>query len=367
MAATIGHMKEFAPDVELVTAYLERFQMFVSANAIAEDKVVPTLLTVIGSKQYSLLRGLVSPELPKDKSYDDLVGLLKKHFDPEPIVIAERFHFYQRNQKPGESIADYLAVLRRLASRCQFGNFLSEALRDKLVCGMHSESILKVLLTKANLTLEKAMEISQAMEAAAVQSKELTTSRGSQRTSPAVLSAAAPVTAKSPCGRCGRGNHDQNDCKFKSAKCHKCGKVGHIAPVCRSKASGRRHSGPTKKTKWVSTTPAVSNEDSSEENLYVIQSKSSPPYRVELQVSGHKLDMEVDTGAAVSLAPESAVASLISTAELQPSNVILKTYTAWRADSCQGNVICRCQVWATAPQKSETPSRGRIGSYSDGA
>ena len=53
---------------------------------------------------------------------------LKKHYDPEPIIIAERFHFYQRNQKSGESIADYLACLRRLASRYKFGDFLSEAL-----------------------------------------------------------------------------------------------------------------------------------------------------------------------------------------------------------------------------------------------
>ena len=158
------------------------------AATIAEDKVVLTLLTVIGSKQYSLLRGLVSPELPKDKSYDDLVDLLKKHFDPEPIVIAQQFHFEINNNQ--ESIAEYLAVLSRLASRCQFGTFLSEALRDKLVCEMHSESILKVLLTKA-----KAMEISQATEAAAVQSKELTTTRESQRTSPAVLTVAAPVAA----------------------------------------------------------------------------------------------------------------------------------------------------------------------------
>ena len=66
MAATIGHMNEFAPDVEPITAYLKRFQMFVSANAIEDNKVVPTLLTVIGSRQYTLLRGLISPVLPKD-------------------------------------------------------------------------------------------------------------------------------------------------------------------------------------------------------------------------------------------------------------------------------------------------------------
>ena len=165
MAATrtIGQMHEFLPEKETVTAYLERFQLFVSANAIAEDKMVPTLLTVIGPKHYALIRGLISPTLPKDQ----LVELVTKHYDPEPIVIAERFHFYRRNQKSSESIADYLACLRRMASRCKFVSFLSEALRDRLVCGMASENTQKVLLTKATLTLEKAIEISQGMEVAA--------------------------------------------------------------------------------------------------------------------------------------------------------------------------------------------------------
>ena len=138
--------------------------------------------------------------MPKDKSYEDLVTLLKKHYDPEPIVIAERFHFYERSQKPVESIADYLASLRRLASRCQFGAFLAEALRDRLVCGLLSENIQKVLLTKADLTLEKALETAQGMEAAAQKSKEL------KDRSDAVL---AVDTTGRICDRCGRGNHDK--------------------------------------------------------------------------------------------------------------------------------------------------------------
>ena len=61
-------------------------------------------------------------------------------------------------------------------------------------------------------------------------------------------------TPAKPCGRCGRGNHDQKGCKFKSATCHKCGKIGHIALVCRSKQSGKHPKGQAKKTKWVSST-----------------------------------------------------------------------------------------------------------------
>ena len=91
-------MQEFNPANESVTAYLERFQLFVTANAIEDDKLVPTLLIVVGSEHYSLLRGLISPQLPKDKTFEQLVAILKKHYDPEPIIIAERFRFYQRNQ-----------------------------------------------------------------------------------------------------------------------------------------------------------------------------------------------------------------------------------------------------------------------------
>ena len=135
------------------------------------------------------------------------------------------------------------------------------------------------------------------------------------------------VNAAAKCGWCGRGNHDKKDCKFKSATCHKCGKVGHIAPVCRSKQPGKHPRGSAKKTKWVSSTEADQTSDSPEESLFVIHNKSSPPYKAELQVNGKSLSMEVDTGAAVSLAPESAIASLLSSTTLQPTSIILKTYT----------------------------------------
>ena len=74
-------------------------QLFVTVNGIEEAKLVPTLLTVIGLTHYSLIRGLVSPSLPKDKLFEELVEILKKHYDPEPIVIAEHFSFLSPKPK----------------------------------------------------------------------------------------------------------------------------------------------------------------------------------------------------------------------------------------------------------------------------
>lgn len=90
-------------------------------------------------------------------------------------MIAEQFHFYQRNQKSGAStcISDYMASHRKLSSCCKFGTFLSEVLRDRLVCGLSSEAIQKSLLAKDDLTLNKAMEIALRIEATAKRTKEL--------------------------------------------------------------------------------------------------------------------------------------------------------------------------------------------------
>ena len=96
--------------------------------------------------------------------------MLRSHFEPEPIVIAERFNFYKRDQKSGESIPNFVADLRRLAANCKFGTHLNDALRDRFVCGLHSESVQKKLLLEKNLTMATAVEL-----AISVQSAEATT------------------------------------------------------------------------------------------------------------------------------------------------------------------------------------------------
>jgi hypothetical protein len=54
----------------------------------------------------------VAPEMPKDKSFDDLTMLLKTHFEPKKLAIADCFNFYRWNQHDGESIMDFEVDLR---------------------------------------------------------------------------------------------------------------------------------------------------------------------------------------------------------------------------------------------------------------
>ena len=57
-----------------------------------------------------------------------------------------------------------VGIERAIAKHCNFGDFLNNALRDRLVCGLNKESIQRRLLAEADLTFQKACEIAQAME-----------------------------------------------------------------------------------------------------------------------------------------------------------------------------------------------------------
>ena len=93
--------------------------------------------------------------------------MLKSHYDPKPLVIAERFHFHKREQG---SIAEYEAGLRKL---CKFGQYLDDALRDRFVCGLRHEGTQKRLLAERELTFTKARDIALGVEAAEKNLKEV--------------------------------------------------------------------------------------------------------------------------------------------------------------------------------------------------
>ncbi|XP_053372930.1 uncharacterized protein K02A2.6-like [Mercenaria mercenaria] len=161
-----GKISEFQDGQESFLNYEERLVQFFEANEVPDEKLVPVFLSVIGSTAYGVLKNLVAPALPKDKSYADLVKLLKNHYNPKPLTISERFKFNKRNQKEGETVSEYVVELKRLSTHCDFGTFLNDALRDRFVCGLRSETIQKKLLAEEELSFDQAIKISTAMEMA---------------------------------------------------------------------------------------------------------------------------------------------------------------------------------------------------------
>ena len=156
---------------------------------------------------------------------------MSEHLCLKPLVIAERFRFFKRQQAVGESVLEYCAVLQKLSETCDFGANLGESLRDRLVCGIQSDQEQKRLLTEKNLTFKKAKEMALAMEMTIKDTKEL---HGATDGAWNVNKMRKSWDNKQ-CWRCCKSNHVSYDCYFKNTKCNNCGKIGHIYRKCKKK------------------------------------------------------------------------------------------------------------------------------------
>ena len=164
MAAVFGKIEEFDSEKEDWPNYVERLSHFFTANSITTDEQkLAVFLSVIGPATYKLLRNLVAPKKPGEKSFDDLVQLLTNHYNPTPSEIVQRFKFHGRFRKQGESVATYVAELRSLAEFCNFGTTLEDMLRDQLVWGIKNDAIQQRLLAETKLTYKRAIELSLAV------------------------------------------------------------------------------------------------------------------------------------------------------------------------------------------------------------
>lgn len=152
---------------------------------------------------------MIAPEKAGAESYSDIVTVLKEHSSPKPIVIAERFRFHNRSQHETETAAQFAAVLKKLNEHCEFGTHLQDALRDRSVCGLRTESLQKRLLMEAALTFQKAVEIAVSVETAARESQELS---GSLKVNALSMQNAMQDKGGNKCCYCVKTNHSEKDC-----------------------------------------------------------------------------------------------------------------------------------------------------------
>ncbi|XP_077565114.1 uncharacterized protein LOC144180699 [Haemaphysalis longicornis] len=346
MASNFGKLPEFQPDSGNIDVYLERFELFATANDIAEEKKLQLFLTAIGEKAYVTLRSLLLPKMPSKVTFEEATSVLKKHYAPKRSVVTERYRFNQRKQEAHESVTEFVVELKKLAATCEFGAFLEDALRDRLIAGIQADAIRCRLLamTDAELTWDRACSIATAMETATQDAKKVftgnnagrapgdtevhwqrqaTTSRPAARKAPfnratppkpGTRKKGEPKTfhpGSKPCHRCG-GPHAPVSCPFLNSTCFKCDKKGHVAKMCKTKEMNQ-----------------LLNEGSDNELLTIChtdRSSGTPAIVVNVELDGKEVAMELDTGAAMSVMSEAEFATHFPKASFRKANVKLVTY-----------------------------------------
>ena len=117
-------------------------------------------------------------------------------------------------------------------------------------------------------------------------------------------------------------------CKFKDVTCHYCHKTGHLQRVCRAKKT--QSSGRSKRP--VDQPPAhqvVADEQEEEAvPLFALSTQVHQPITVDMLVNDVSVQMEVDTGAALSIMSQEQQEQIFPSAHLHKSNVVLRTYSA---------------------------------------
>ena len=243
----------------------------------------------------------------------------------KPSEIVERYKFHTRVRRPGEAVATYLSELRALSVNCNFDLVLGDMLRDQLVCGINDDQMQKRLLSEPKLTLEKATKIAHSMESAVQNVRQLQTVQPMQESREGVHkvgSSPLHTHEKSAitCYQCRKTGHQSAKCRHKDAKCHSCGKVGHLQAVCRSKPSQASEQPRSQQPH------SVRQVKETEEPHLVFTSPSacSRPWKTVVETD----EVEVNTGASLSLVAEDMYWRHWVHRELQQSQLRLCTYSA---------------------------------------
>ena len=218
-------------------------------------------------------------------------------------------------------------------------------MRDRLVAGINNDKIQQRLLQNPGLTFESALTTCLAMETAAKNVHDL--SQVAQASTVHKLQSNnnnyVGHNKKTTCYRCGR-KHNPDVCWFKNATCNLCGKTGHIKPVCRSNQQSEtfvKH--PERKwrvgkgrsmTSQSQSKTHFLQEGEDDEQSYTMNTIDSCYGRKRedriiesFMIQDQMIDLEIDTGATVSVINENTYRQLKNSTVLKKTQTILRTYS----------------------------------------
>ena len=303
--------------------WTEIFEAQARSRQITDDKMLTdAFLSNAGLKELMEVKQLVAPKKTTDLGWNEIKTAIKNFLEPTTrLLIAERTTFMRmRQQNTSESIAEFAARLREQAVKCEFGKFkegtanpAEELTRMRLIAGICGDETRNKILEKeltAEMTTEQIVEFTMQLSLV----KSFVSSSGRTENSAgelpdANINAVAKnedrhceamcnsvnvnrvLTSNAPghqrvrtCYSCGSSWHARlQDCRDLNTNCRKCGVKGNFAKVCRNKE---------KMTNFFDA--SVQDED-----IFFC----GPPSKTDhcfINIDGHKMEMEKDTGASCS-------------------------------------------------------------------
>ena len=277
------------------------------------------------------------------KKYAPVFQEFDKYFSQRRNVTHDRAQFNHRVQQPGESVDHFITELYRLAETCGFGTLKEEMIRDRIVVGLADGNLALKLQLDKELTLQKA--VTQARQSEAVKKQQGTvrntgSSTASANTTEQNIDAVRAKQFSGPnyrgrgkpnfhknksnrgishrpsqnqgnkqhfsnnqndqksrcCGRCGKSPpHPRDRCPASRVVCDSCSIRGHYSSMCRTRTGQR-----------VGMVEEQSFAENDEAFLGYVSEKEDDIWNIRIKMGElGTVDFKVDTGADVTLIPES--------------------------------------------------------------
>ena len=90
---------------------------------MAKNKRALTFLTIIGCSAYKLMRSLVSPSKPGDKTLEELFRVLEEHYNPTPLENVQRFKFHSQVR---HKVGYFFILLSKSKYLAEYYNFQNQ-------------------------------------------------------------------------------------------------------------------------------------------------------------------------------------------------------------------------------------------------
>jgi hypothetical protein len=76
------------------------------------------------------------PDRPSDKTFNELCTILRNHFKPKVLEVAETYHFHHTYQSESESVTEYANKSKRLSVEVVISGLLRKTCHNTFLQGV---------------------------------------------------------------------------------------------------------------------------------------------------------------------------------------------------------------------------------------
>ena len=321
-----AHFNASVPDVgeqwKIWRQMWDNYSILTNLSSQPQTYQTALLLHCLGPDGVRVYNGLKFADEDESKLCRAILDKLNLHFLGETREFFERFKFNQRSQEAGESVEQYVTVLRTMSKTCGFCSCMKDKLlMDRLLLGVRDDRMREQMMATPDLTLSKAIDTCKAVEATATQMKALKQDELVQK-----LDHKHPPAALQPSRKFGKqktmgkekdkakamNTPQTRRCKFCCTihpmrkelcpawgrTCSSCHKRNHFRASEMCDVHAVNHGDDSSDASSVESISTVTVND-----VHAVHTQSGPVY-CKMIVNDHPVKFQIDCGATVNLLPQ---------------------------------------------------------------